>query len=162
MEFNKLVFGGLAIGCLAAAAGRKRPAAIRIAVAAVGIACFGDLDMRLTDSAGGLIALGWVTNLFQRGAASMQRLLVILDGTSAVRETLRTRPVATSVSTTSRRSTVTVSTGSGIHQNTRVSGTTKIADATRARRGLRRARRPPRCRPATRRRSTRCCSPGHP
>jgi len=34
-----------------------------------------------------LIALGWVTNLFQRGAASMQRLLVILDGVSAVRDT---------------------------------------------------------------------------
>ncbi|HEY8174241.1 MAG TPA: ABC transporter ATP-binding protein [Gemmatimonadaceae bacterium] len=27
-----------------------------------------------------LIALGWVVNLFQRGAASMERLLVILDG----------------------------------------------------------------------------------
>lgn len=34
-----------------------------------------------------LIALGWVTNLFQRGAASMQRLLVILDAVSAVPET---------------------------------------------------------------------------
>ena len=31
-----------------------------------------------------LIALGWVTNLFQRGAASMQRLLAILDARSAV------------------------------------------------------------------------------
>jgi ATP-binding cassette subfamily B protein len=31
-----------------------------------------------------LIALGWVTNLFQRGAASMARLLDILDATSAV------------------------------------------------------------------------------
>jgi ATP-binding cassette, subfamily B, multidrug efflux pump len=33
-----------------------------------------------------LIALGWVVNLFQRGAASMERLLVILDGQSAVGE----------------------------------------------------------------------------
>jgi ATP-binding cassette, subfamily B, multidrug efflux pump len=33
-----------------------------------------------------LIALGWVVNLFQRGAASMERLLVILDGESLVRE----------------------------------------------------------------------------
>ncbi|HYC52213.1 MAG TPA: ABC transporter ATP-binding protein [Gemmatimonadaceae bacterium] len=38
-----------------------------------------------------LIALGWVTNLFQRGAASMQRLLVILDGQSAVREATQPR-----------------------------------------------------------------------
>jgi ATP-binding cassette, subfamily B, multidrug efflux pump len=38
-----------------------------------------------------LIALGWVTNLFQRGAASMQRLLVILDGASAVRDTTTPR-----------------------------------------------------------------------
>lgn len=33
-----------------------------------------------------LIALGWVTNLFQRGAASMQRLLEILDTQSAVQD----------------------------------------------------------------------------
>ncbi|MDB4906467.1 MAG: transporter transrane region [Gemmatimonadetes bacterium] len=33
-----------------------------------------------------LIALGWVTNLFQRGAASMTRLLDILDATSAIQE----------------------------------------------------------------------------
>jgi ATP-binding cassette subfamily B protein len=33
-----------------------------------------------------LIALGWVTNLFQRGAASMQRLLVVLDARNTVRE----------------------------------------------------------------------------
>ena len=32
-----------------------------------------------------LIALGWVTNLFQRGAASMARLLEILDAKSALR-----------------------------------------------------------------------------
>jgi ATP-binding cassette subfamily B multidrug efflux pump len=31
-----------------------------------------------------LIALGWVVNLFQRGAASMNRLLTILDGGTAV------------------------------------------------------------------------------
>lgn len=34
-----------------------------------------------------LIALGWVINLFQRGAASMARLLEILDARSAVHET---------------------------------------------------------------------------
>jgi ATP-binding cassette subfamily B protein len=33
-----------------------------------------------------LIALGWVTNLFQRGAASMERLIEILDTTTAVRD----------------------------------------------------------------------------
>ncbi|MBI2407316.1 MAG: ABC transporter ATP-binding protein [Gemmatimonadetes bacterium] len=33
-----------------------------------------------------LIALGWVTNLFQRGAASMTRLLEILDATPAVHD----------------------------------------------------------------------------
>lgn len=33
-----------------------------------------------------LIALGWVTNLFQRGAASMERLLTVLDARSAVVE----------------------------------------------------------------------------
>ncbi|MEX2154531.1 MAG: ABC transporter ATP-binding protein [Gemmatimonadaceae bacterium] len=33
-----------------------------------------------------LIALGWVVNLFQRGAASMQRLLGILDGQNSVVE----------------------------------------------------------------------------
>jgi ATP-binding cassette subfamily B multidrug efflux pump len=38
-----------------------------------------------------LIALGWVINLFQRGAASMTRLLDILDATPALRETERPR-----------------------------------------------------------------------
>lgn len=38
-----------------------------------------------------LIALGWVTNLFQRGAASMERLLEILDTTAAVREPAQAR-----------------------------------------------------------------------
>jgi ATP-binding cassette, subfamily B, multidrug efflux pump len=38
-----------------------------------------------------LIALGWVVNLFQRGAASMLRLLDILDATSAVAEDPRPR-----------------------------------------------------------------------
>jgi ATP-binding cassette subfamily B multidrug efflux pump len=33
-----------------------------------------------------MIALGWVVNLFQRGAASMERLLGILDGENLVRE----------------------------------------------------------------------------
>jgi ATP-binding cassette, subfamily B, multidrug efflux pump len=33
-----------------------------------------------------LIALGWVVNLFQRGAASLRRLLTILDGRNAVVE----------------------------------------------------------------------------
>jgi ATP-binding cassette subfamily B protein len=33
-----------------------------------------------------LIALGWVTNLFQRGAASMERLIEILDAQPAVRD----------------------------------------------------------------------------
>ncbi|MFN8876422.1 MAG: ABC transporter ATP-binding protein, partial [Gemmatimonadota bacterium] len=36
-----------------------------------------------------LIALGWVTNLFQRGAASMGRLLDILDATPAVADPAR-------------------------------------------------------------------------
>jgi ATP-binding cassette subfamily B protein len=36
-----------------------------------------------------LIALGWVTNLFQRGAASMQRLLVVLDAHNTVHESVR-------------------------------------------------------------------------
>ena len=40
-----------------------------------------------------LIALGWVVNLFQRGAASMERLLVILDGRSMVSESTSTRPL---------------------------------------------------------------------
>ena len=45
-----------------------------------------------------LIALGWVINLFQRGAASMARLLDILDARSALAEPtrLRTLPHATS------------------------------------------------------------------
>jgi len=38
-----------------------------------------------------LIALGWVINLFQRGAASMTRLLDILDAQSALREPERPR-----------------------------------------------------------------------
>ena len=33
-----------------------------------------------------MIALGWVINLFQRGAASMQRLLDVLDATSSITE----------------------------------------------------------------------------
>ena len=45
-----------------------------------------------------LIALGWVINLFQRGAASMTRLLDILDATPALREAEHPRalPLATS------------------------------------------------------------------
>jgi ATP-binding cassette subfamily B multidrug efflux pump len=44
-----------------------------------------------------LIALGWVINLFQRGAASMTRLLDILDATPALREAEHPRvlPLAT-------------------------------------------------------------------
>ncbi|MFA6165842.1 MAG: ABC transporter ATP-binding protein [Gemmatimonadaceae bacterium] len=38
-----------------------------------------------------LIALGWVTNLFQRGAASMERLIEILDTTAAVRDPVQPR-----------------------------------------------------------------------
>ncbi|MDP1892085.1 MAG: ABC transporter ATP-binding protein [Gemmatimonadaceae bacterium] len=38
-----------------------------------------------------LIALGWVTNLFQRGAASMERLIEILDTTAAVQEPAQPR-----------------------------------------------------------------------
>ena len=38
-----------------------------------------------------LIALGWVVNLFQRGAASMDRLLSILDGANTVTESASTR-----------------------------------------------------------------------
>ena len=37
-----------------------------------------------------LIALGWVTNLFQRGAASMQRLLTVLDASNTVHESVAT------------------------------------------------------------------------
>jgi ATP-binding cassette subfamily B protein len=40
-----------------------------------------------------LIALGWVVNLFQRGAASMQRLLGILDGTNIVIDVAETKAV---------------------------------------------------------------------
>ncbi len=38
-----------------------------------------------------LIALGWVTNLFQRGAASMDRLIEILDTTTAVQDPAQPR-----------------------------------------------------------------------
>lgn len=38
-----------------------------------------------------LIALGWVTNLFQRGAASMERLIEILDTTAAVQHPAQPR-----------------------------------------------------------------------
>ncbi|HEX4469074.1 MAG TPA: ABC transporter ATP-binding protein [Gemmatimonadaceae bacterium] len=40
-----------------------------------------------------LIALGWVINLFQRGAASMSRLLDILDARSVLAETTSPRPL---------------------------------------------------------------------
>jgi len=39
-----------------------------------------------------LIALGWVTNLFQRGGASMDRLIEILDATPAVQDPPHPRP----------------------------------------------------------------------
>lgn len=42
-----------------------------------------------------LIALGWVTNLFQRGAASMERLLELLDAQPAVRDPDATRALPT-------------------------------------------------------------------
>src|SRR5437867_5432194 len=38
-----------------------------------------------------LIALGWVINLFQRGAASMGRLLTILDAKSEITEATQPR-----------------------------------------------------------------------
>ncbi|HJQ20019.1 MAG TPA: ABC transporter ATP-binding protein [Gemmatimonadaceae bacterium] len=38
-----------------------------------------------------MIALGWVVNLFQRGGASMARLVTILEATNAVRETAQPR-----------------------------------------------------------------------
>lgn len=41
-----------------------------------------------------LIALGWVTSLFQRGAASMTRLLGILDAEPAIHDPRPPRPVA--------------------------------------------------------------------
>ena len=40
-----------------------------------------------------LIALGWVTNLFQRGAASMSRLLTVLDARNAVLEATSASPL---------------------------------------------------------------------
>ncbi|MDQ8155374.1 MAG: ABC transporter ATP-binding protein [Gemmatimonadota bacterium] len=43
-----------------------------------------------------LIALGWVTNLFQRGAASMERLIEILDAIPAVRDPDVPRPLVAS------------------------------------------------------------------
>jgi len=44
-----------------------------------------------------LIALGWVINLFQRGAASMSRLVDILDARSALREPEHPRALAAAV-----------------------------------------------------------------
>ena len=40
-----------------------------------------------------MIALGWVTNLFQRGAASMGRLLEVLDAKPSMTEPLAPRPL---------------------------------------------------------------------
>lgn len=40
-----------------------------------------------------MIALGWVTNLFQRGAASMARLLEVLDARPSMTEPLAPRPL---------------------------------------------------------------------
>ena len=50
-----------------------------------------------------LIALGWVTSLFQRGAASMTRLLVILDAQPAIRDPEPPRTVASLPATTGGR-----------------------------------------------------------
>ena len=50
-----------------------------------------------------LIALGWVTSLFQRGAASMTRLLVILDAEPTIRDPEPPRIVATLPATTGGR-----------------------------------------------------------
>src|SRR5213079_2513531 len=50
-----------------------------------------------------MIALGWVTNLFQRGAASMTRLIDILDARSLVEESARPRALpAVAVGTAGR------------------------------------------------------------
>lgn len=51
-----------------------------------------------------LIALGWVTSLFQRGAASMTRLLGILDAEPAIRDPEPPRPSASLPPTTGGRS----------------------------------------------------------
>ncbi len=51
-----------------------------------------------------LIALGWVTSLFQRGAASMTRLLVILDAEPSIRDPQPPRLVATLPETAGGRS----------------------------------------------------------
>lgn len=50
-----------------------------------------------------LIALGWVTSLFQRGAASMTRLLGILDAEPSIRDPEPPRAVATLPPTTGGR-----------------------------------------------------------
>ena len=50
-----------------------------------------------------LIALGWVTSLFQRGAASMTRLLAILDAQPSIRDPEPPRLVATLPPTTGGR-----------------------------------------------------------
>lgn len=51
-----------------------------------------------------LIALGWVTSLFQRGAASMTRLLMILDAEPSIRDPQPPRTVAMLPETTGGRS----------------------------------------------------------
>jgi ATP-binding cassette, subfamily B, multidrug efflux pump len=51
------------------------------------VGAFVAFGLYLTNLTWPMIALGWVINLFQRGAASMSRLLEVLDATSAMTST---------------------------------------------------------------------------
>ena len=74
------LLGGLGVAVVLGAGGRL------VLRGTISVGAFVAFGFYLTSLIWPLIALGWVTNLFQRGAASMRRLLDILDAEPAVRD----------------------------------------------------------------------------
>jgi ATP-binding cassette, subfamily B, multidrug efflux pump len=70
----------------------------------ISIGAFVAFGLYLANLTWPLIALGWVTSLFQRGAASMKRLLDILDASPSIRDPEPPRVPASLPATTGGRS----------------------------------------------------------
>ena len=81
------LLAGLSVAIVLGAGGRL------VVRGTISVGAFVAFGFYLTSLTWPMIALGWVINLFQRGAASMSRLLDILDATPAIASPERPRPL---------------------------------------------------------------------
>ena len=81
------LLAGLSVAIVLGAGGRL------VVRGTISVGAFVAFGFYLTSLTWPMIALGWVINLFQRGAASMSRLLDILDATPAITSPERPRPL---------------------------------------------------------------------